>query len=100
MAEQLYSAKEAVDRILAECEAGTRRGYLKLDHEGWARCRNYCAVLLAMTRKGAIMSERQAYFLIEKIAQIMRANPDPEHKVVFPGLEDIQLVVYINTAQR
>lgn len=90
--------QSVVPEVIRDCQK-QKFGNLEADIREWARLRNYFVVLLGMVKDSATISDIQAYVVVEKVMRLMRANPEPNDKVVFPGLEDIQLAVYMNTAQ-
>lgn len=95
---QVSPADTMIRRILDECQAGTR-GRFSCTAEEWARLRNYFTALMPYVKSNAILSDLQAQALVGKVIDIMRANPDRNHRVMFSGMQDIQLAQFINTAQ-
>lgn len=87
-----------VPEVIRDCQK-QKFGNIEADIREWARLRNYFVVLMGMVKDTATISDIQAYVVVEKVMQILRANPHPDDKVVFPHLEDIQLATYMNTAQ-
>ncbi len=95
---KLGLAKDVIPEVLAECQQNPGREF-DCDQDEWARCRNYFMILFGIIKPEAVVSASQAHFLITKVVRIMRDNPHPQNSVLFPGMADVQLATFINTAQ-